>query len=542
MFGHLNLLLGRFGTFCGILETSQLVEKLQMVGRKKIRLPSKPHSTLAVRNVFVTVLRRMYGNMVEEKPVLSLQSSKGSRIETGREGNTAMLADRKATGAVQTAQMRSTLPTRLYGRRLLLSRITWSLLVVFALGMTVLGLPGYFTQLQTLCHGAACGSVQLSAEGMLTLKQLGFSLGQYTAFTFTLTLIPAVVCCGVAVLLVLRRSDDAMALLISFVLVSFASGNVNNTILLSQWVGPAFASILANIIGDISLSSFVLTFYLFPDVRFVPRWTRWLMLLFIGVALLVTFGPLTSLPLLLITVTADIAFFGALLSSVLAQLYRYRRVSSPLQRQQTKWIVYSLTVTILLVVATNFPPAIVPALSPPGSLFASINNMLGNLVTVLIPLSFVVAILHYRLWDIDLLINRTLVYGTLTAILALVYVGSIVLLQDLLRGIIHQDNAVAIVVSTLIIAALFQPLRRRIQALIDRRFYRRKYDAAKTLEAFSATLRNEVDLSQLSEHLITVVQETMQPSHVSLWLRPPEHDGKQRAPWRSTPPASSDGK
>jgi hypothetical protein len=470
----------------------------------------------------------MYSNMVEEKPVLSLQSSKGSRIETGREGNTTMLADRKATGAVQTAQMRSTLPTRLYGRRLILSRITWSLLVVFALGMTVLGLPGYFTQLQTLCHGAACGSVQLSAEGMLTLKQLGFSLGQYTAFTITLTLIPAVVCYGVAVLLVLRRSDDAMALLISFVLVSFASGNVNNTILLSQWVGPAFASILANIIGDISLSSFVLTFYLFPDGRFVPRWTRWLMLLFIGEALLVTFGPLTSLPLLLITVTADIAFFGALLSLVLAQLYRYRRVSSPLQRQQTKWIVYSLTVTILLVVATNFPPAIVPALSPPGSLFASINNTLGNLVTVLIPLSFVVAILHYRLWDIDLLINRTLVYGTLTAILALVYVGSIVLLQDLLRGIIHQDNAVAIVVSTLIIAALFQPLRRRIQALIDRRFYRRKYDTAKTLEAFSATLRNEVDLSQLSEHLITVVQETMQPSHVSLWVRPPEPSRKRQ--------------
>jgi hypothetical protein len=136
------------------------------------------------------------------------------------------------------------------------------------------------------------------------------------------------------------------------------------------------------------------------------------------------------------------------------------------------------------------------------------------------PVAIAVAILRYRLYEIDTLINRTLVYGALTAALVAVYVGSIVVLQGLVRALTGQESQLAIVASTLAVAALFNPLRHRIQGFIDRRFYRRKYDAAKTLEAFSAKLRDETDLDALNVELVGAVRETMQPVHVSLWLLP----------------------
>jgi len=130
-------------------------------------------------------------------------------------------------------------------------------------------------------------------------------------------------------------------------------------------------------------------------------------------------------------------------------------------------------------------------------------------------------VLRFGLWDVDLIIRRTLIYGLLTGVLALVYLGSIVLLQQLMRWLTGQTSDLAIVASTLAIAVLFNPLRRRIQTAIDRRFYRRKYDAQQTLQAFTARLREETNLDTLSDDLMAVVQETLQPVHVSLWLREP---------------------
>src|SRR3712207_294366 len=138
---------------------------------------------------------------------------------------------------------------------------------------------------------------------------------------------------------------------------------------------------------------------------------------------------------------------------------------------------------------------------------------------LIVPVFTYIAILKYRLYDIDIIINRALVYGSLSAMLVALYFGGIVVLQRVFVTLTGQQSTLAVVASTLLIAALFTPLRRRIQSLIDRRFYRRKYDARKTLEDFSAQLRNETDLEALSDDLVGVVRETMQPAHVSLWLR-----------------------
>jgi hypothetical protein len=196
-----------------------------------------------------------------------------------------------------------------------------------------------------------------------------------------------------------------------------------------------------------------------------------------------------------------------IVGAVASVVVRFRR-SRGVERQQMKWFVYAAAL-LLLAPVEGWLPEIV-------------SNVLFGLVLIALPTTIGIAVLRYRLYEIDLIINRTLVYGSLTVTLAAVYFGGVVATQTIFRTLTGQEQQpqLAIVVSTLVIAALFNPLRRRIQGFIDRRFYRRKYDAAKTLAAFSAKLRDETDLDALSDDLVGVVRETMQPAHLSLWLRP----------------------
>jgi hypothetical protein len=273
----------------------------------------------------------------------------------------------------------------------------------------------------------------------------------------------------------------------------------------------------------------VLVFLLFPGGRFAPRWMRWTPIVLLVGLVPTTFGPF--IPNSLVDQLGYLLFLGEAVIVVAVQLYRYRWVSSPLQRQQTKWVVFGFAVPVLVFVGGNVPPFLVPGLASPHSLYPVADNAVLACLPLLIPLSFGFAILRYRLWDIDLLINKALVYGSLTALLGALYASLIIGLESLVElfgGTAAQSPVVHVVVA-LAMGALFLPARRRIQSLIDRRFYRKKYDAAKTLEAFAATLRQETDLEQIREGLLAVVQETMQPTQVSLWLRQPERSFTEQA-------------
>lgn len=431
--------------------------------------------------------------------------------------------------------------TRLSNRWLILARLGWIALVLFLLGVSVASLPASFVALHSPCPPGPieCSSLGLlSASDLRILPTLGFSLDAYAWFEIGTSSASALVLFVVGGILFWRKSDDWIALLVALMCFSIGATTITGYLQLSTSIW----GMLQNSVLAIESLAILFTLALFPNGRFVPGFAFWVALVYPAyLVLYLVFLSQLHLPdwSLYGNPLNGIAWFGCWIVLTVAQLYRYFRVSTILERQQTKWVAFSFFALLVAGVGGNIGFSFLSVQS--AGLFYVLTNNGFSFVILILPCSIVLAILRYRLWDIDSLINRTLVYGTLTLSLALVYAGLILGLQALLRGVIPQTNDIVLVVSTLAIAALFQPLRRRIQILIDRRFYRQKYDAAKIVAAFSATLRNEVDLSQLSEELVAVVQETMQPVHVSLWLRPPAPDSKKSLAWSDPPPASQGG-
>jgi hypothetical protein len=414
---------------------------------------------------------------------------------------------------------------RLQGRCLLLGRIVWIAVVVLIMALFVASIPAIITTLNTACTTATC-YLFFAPYSVKQIQAAGFSLNFYLTYLYAIQVFFWLAFLTIGAIIFWLKSHDFMALYTSFALVTFAVGFNSSTqaaYLPAAWWLPIQTIAF---FGSVLFGTF---FYLFPNGRFVPRWTGWLVVGWVVYSVVDYFfsnSPLNDSWLI------KLLFLCLVVSLLVAQVYRYRRISSQLERQQTKWVIFGVSIGLVgfsLVIVLYYSNLLL-SIFQFGPRYDLIAGTAIYVFILFIPLSIAFAILRSRLWDIDIIINRTLVYGTLTAILALVYFGLIFVLQYLLRGIINQNNDVAIVVSTLAIAALFQPLRHRLQQVIDRRFYRRKYDAAKTLEAFSATLRNEVDLTTLSDHLVAVVQETMQPAHVSLWLRPPALHGTHRVP------------
>jgi hypothetical protein len=411
----------------------------------------------------------------------------------------------------------------LSGIWLTLARMIWLAWAAMIVVLLVAGIPAVYRQVTI--HEAPIPAIgnadmqaellQLNAAQTESLQALGFSLGGYAIYRIAWHLVIALLFGLVAAVIFWRKSANGLAFLASLTLLSLATAQ-SWVILFGAVASQPWLLLPVRILTSSAFPLLILFLFLFPNGRFVPSWTR--IPSIIGIVTLmawdVTFnvwgGPLDGL-----------LMYVLIFSSACAQIYRYLRVSSPIQRQQTKWVVFGAAIAILgEIVFAGIYPALVPVSSRPHTfIYFFVEPVISYALAIFIPLSIGFSILRYRLYDIDLIIRRTLVYGMLTATLALIYWSGVVGLQALLRPITGPGNDFAIVASTLLIAALFLPLRQRIQGFIDRRFYRRKYNAAKTLAAFSHTARDEVELDRLAEKLVAVVEETMQPAHVSLWLR-----------------------
>jgi serine phosphatase RsbU (regulator of sigma subunit) len=342
-----------------------------------------------------------------------------------------------------------------------------------------------------------------------------------------------------ALVVFIRKSNDWMTALVSVTLITTGTAWFAPLGALSEgsWLGRLAEVVGAALPFSVELGAslagvfLMLFFFLFPDGRFVPPWTRYVAVFVIVHAIVWIAFPgsivdPTTWPLL-----AEGALVALVIGSGLgAQVYRYWTVSSAEDKQQTKLVVFAIVAAAGAVLLLSvFNPALETGLGNLKLVTPEVEA-LYNLILIaalgvamlLFPLSIGISVLRYRLWDIDVFINRTLVYGALTGVLGVAYFGIVALV-----GSIAGESYITIAAATLSVAILFQPVRRRLQEFIDRSFYRQRYDAARTLEAFSARLRQEIDLETLAEEMMVVVEETMYPQGVSLWI-PADRDGNVR--------------
>ena len=369
---------------------------------------------------------------------------------------------------------------------------------------------------------ATCGPWMVTQEDFDLAQQSGLPVRLMTLVYFASMIIPRAVFFLVGLVVFVRRSDDWVAQMLSLMLTLFFVEGIQN-------LGPAMP--LVNALYLVATVLFILLPFIFPNGHFVPGWMAWLVVPLLVLTVVATTLPQLGLPVTnsLYAMSLLVTFLLWFLAAGYSSVYRYKRVSSPTERQQTKWVVAGILGTFLLFVPFTIASVWFPPAEPTPERLAFMFLMFTPFYVVsylAVPVGIAFAILRYRLWDIDVIVRKTLVYVVLTALLALVFFGVVTLLSSLFSVVSGQQSSLAIVVSTLVIAALFNPIRRRVQSGIDRRFFRKKYNAQQVLARFALTARDETDLDALTVELVQVVQETLQPENVSLWLKP--GDGRWR--------------
>ncbi|CAN5220131.1 hypothetical protein BH24ACT19_BH24ACT19_05800 [soil metagenome] len=377
----------------------------------------------------------------------------------------------------------------LHGRWLILARTLWGALTLLALGLFVAAVPALYAQ-----HNSPSEDVR---EG---LARLGLSAGFYASYVTALLVVFALVCFTVAAVIARRKPEDGMAMFVSLFLVLLGTANAPNMQALEKMY-PALAS-LTQCLLFLTFASLMLFLCLFPDGRFVPRWTRVLVPSWLGLLLVASISTGDSLAEPAGVWLALLILIG-LPVGVVAQIYRYARVSAPLHRQQTKWVVFGIAVAISGQVVFPLLVDFFPSLAQPGStalLYDLIDFTGVTLSYLFIPMSIGVAILRYRLWDIDVIINRTLVYGMLTACVVGFYVLVVGGLGTLLQA---RGNLLISLLATGLVAVLFAPLRNRLQRSVNHLMYGERDDPYAVLsrlgQRLEATLAPDAALRTIVE-------------------------------------------
>lgn len=411
-------------------------------------------------------------------------------------------------------------------RRLRFWRVVWLALAAVAVVLVGLGLAAYFERLLTVCvpDPAACpADAPAFVPNREQLAAVGLTPAGWAGLIVAIELAAALVYMVVAGVLFWRAPGNRIALLAAFFLLC-AGITFTSLPYALQRVFPIL-DIPISLISFTGLGALYAFAALFPSGRFVPWWTRAVFISWLVLVFAVEFIDFNNLPENFAVLCSALGLILAQFASMIfAQVYRFLRVSTLAQRQQTKWVVLGLGVAITGFLGMIFARSFTSISGWPWgavALFSLVDHSLFFAFLAAIPLSLMAAILQSRLWAIDLIIRRTLLYAGLTTALALVYFVSVFVLQsafEVLTG--APRNELVTVLSTLALAALAAPIRARLQRAIDRRFYRRHYDAARTLAAFAEHVRDDVDLEVLVDRLLGVVDETMQPEHASVWMQP----------------------
>jgi len=360
----------------------------------------------------------------------------------------------------------------LSGRSLLLARTVWLVVVALAVGLFVAGIPAEFALLQVPCTTPICATGQLPPTGLRSLRDLGFSPGSFAAYTVVMDIVFATVYGVVAGLIFFRRSDDRMALFISLALLTFGTATFTFTMEALGARHPVWETPVA-FLHFLGAASFGLFLYLFPDGRFVPPWVRWVALAWIAWQLAEHFFPnWVSEPNLWQTWTETVVWLGALGTVIYSQVHRYRHTSSAVQKQQIKWVVFGISAAFGGFIGINMVLAASGAEAPtsPGALVAYLigYTFISYLAVLIVPVTIGIAMLRHHLFDVNLVINRTLVYGTLTASI----VGLYVLVVGSLGTLLQTGETLFVpLLAAGLAAALFAPLRTRLQRGVNHLMY-----------------------------------------------------------------------